>query len=80
MKRTEYEIVKKLIGEIQPVGETNTDNERYENLQEMCDLIRNLVADVIKVSQEVNRQEYSIKRAGEYASNFIIHEMGILPF
>ena len=28
-----YEVVKKLIGEVDPVGETHIDNERFENLK-----------------------------------------------
>lgn len=77
---THTEIVKKLIGQIQPVGETNTDNERYENLIKMCGLIEDLAADVNKVASEVSRQEYSIRRAGEYANKFLYQELGMRPF
>ena len=32
-----YKVVKKLIGEIDPIGETQTDDERFENLKAMTD-------------------------------------------
>lgn len=28
-----YEVVKKIIGKIEPLGETNIDNDRFENLK-----------------------------------------------
>ncbi len=31
-----FDVVKKLIGEVRPVGETNTDNARFENLKALC--------------------------------------------
>ncbi|GAI86093.1 unnamed protein product, partial [marine sediment metagenome] len=38
-----YTVVKKLIGNINPVGETNTDNERFENLKIICELTNKLL-------------------------------------
>ena len=37
------DIIKKLIGNINPIGETNTDNERFENLKELCYLVQNFI-------------------------------------
>lgn len=71
--KTNYDIVKKLIGTITPVGETNTDNERFENLKEMCELlgeIREAVHDVAYKYKDY--QEFSIKRACEYAKQQLI--------
>lgn len=65
-----HEIVKKLIGPIDPVGETNTDNKRFENLKVMCDLVDKLLTDIDRVIPNKRRAEYSMKRAGEYASDF----------
>lgn len=33
-----YDVVKKLIGEIRPVGDASRDPQRLENLKEMCKL------------------------------------------
>jgi len=66
-----HEIVKKLVGEIGPVGETNTDNDRFENLKVMTDLVDDLLTDINWVAQQNNRYEYSINRAGQFASSFL---------
>jgi len=70
-----HEIVKKLIGEIDPVGETNTDNARFENLKAMTELVDELLSDIYRVTQGNNRHEYSINRAGQFAASFL-DEMG----
>lgn len=72
---TYTEITKKLIGEIRPVGETNTDKERFENLEAMCGLVQDLLGEIITVSLNKDRQEHSLKKAGEYAHNFIYNEL-----
>lgn len=74
---THTEIVKKLIGEITPIGETNTDNERFENLKAMCRLVNDLVVEIDNVAINLNRPEYSIKRAAEYAEKFLCKDLGI---
>lgn len=69
---TNHEIVKKLIGEIKPVGETNEDNRRYENLQAMFGLIQLLLLDVDDVIySNKSRHEYSIKRAVDACKHFM---------
>lgn len=66
-----YEVVKKLIGPIQPVGESHTDNIRYENLQELTGLIDDLLGDISRVRHNKSRVEYSMKRAGEYCNQYL---------
>lgn len=78
IKMTIQEIVAKLVGRINPVGETNTDNDRFENLKVMCNLVDYLVTEIDRVSYEnKDRHEYSMKRAGEYAHDFITNTLGI---
>ncbi len=75
---TNTDIVKKLIGKITPVGETNTDNERFENLKAMCELVNNLITDIDDMAyQNKDAIEFSAKRASEYASNFLTKTIGI---
>ena len=69
-------IVRKLVGPINPVGETNTDNERYENLKAMTELVDALVSDIDRVIPNKRRSEYSMKRAGEHADEFF-NSLGI---
>lgn len=40
------EIVNKLTGDIRPTGKTEIDNERFENLKEMCVLIEDLISQI----------------------------------
>jgi len=69
-----YEIVKKLTGNIEPVGETNVDAKRLENLKTQCQLVEKLLDDIRVVTKYQNCQEYSMKKAGEYAAKFILTE------
>ena len=65
-----YEVVTKVVGPINPVGETHTDNRRFDNLEVMCDLVDRLLTDIDGVAQNKHRCEYSMKKAGVYASDF----------
>lgn len=65
------DIVKKLIGKIEPIGETNTDNERFENLEAMTILVKELLTDIDSVAFKRKSSQFSIKRAGEFAGNFL---------
>lgn len=64
-------IIKRLIGSIHPVGETNTDNANFESLKQQCELIQSLLHDVKALIPLKEHSAYSIKRAGEYAEKFI---------
>ncbi len=74
---TTHEVVKKLVGSIEPVGETNTDNERFENLKAMTELVDLLVRDIGWVRRSSISHEYSVKRAGEFASKYLTKGLGI---
>lgn len=72
------EIVLKLVGRIEPRGETNTDNERFENLQTLCKLVNDLVIDIDDMAyRNKDSHEYSVKRASDYAQNFLTVTLGI---
>lgn len=74
---TNYDVVKKLIGEINPVGETNRDNHRFDNLKAMTQLVSLLVSDIDNVAfMNKGSQEYSVKRASDFASKFL-SDLGI---
>ncbi|MFA5340161.1 MAG: hypothetical protein WC332_00145 [Clostridia bacterium] len=66
-----YDVVKKLVGEIKPIGETTEDGKRFENLKVMTDMVDQLLTDIDEVASGKNRYEYSIKCAGEYADKFL---------
>lgn len=67
-----HEIVTRLVGPIEPIGDTRIDDERFENLKVMCDLTDKLLADIDAVIPGMERMEHSIKRAGIYANDFMM--------
>lgn len=70
-------IVNKLIGDVNPTGETNTDNARYDNLREMCQLASNLIEQIKHVALKKDSIEYSVKRAAIFADKFITETVEI---
>lgn len=73
------EVVKKLIGDIQPYGATHIDDKRFENLKTMCEVVNNLVIEIDSVAYEnKDRQEFSMKQMADYASNFMTKTLGVV--
>ena len=69
---TNYDVVKKLIGAINPVGETNTDNARFENLKAMCELMDQIDTALNDLAWDYrNDHQDSVKRAVNYAQGFL---------
>ena len=68
-----HEIVVKLIGPINPVGETNEDNRRLENLKEMINLMNQIHTDIDNVVY-LNKDchEFSKKKAAELADRSLV--------
>jgi hypothetical protein len=73
------DIVSKLVGPVRPVGSTHVDDERFENLKVLCLLTNQLVAMIDDVAYSAQGHvEFSIKRAGDYASKCLTISIGIL--
>ncbi len=68
---THKDIVQKLVGSINPVGDSSRDTERFENLKIMCDLVEDLLEEIKWVTRSAESYESSVKRSGEYAQKFI---------
>jgi hypothetical protein len=66
-----YDIVKKLVGNIEPVGETNADDRSFDNLKTTAGLIELLINDMACVARDRISYEYSVKRSGQYAIDFL---------
>jgi len=58
-------ILMTLIGEVEPIGETNTDNDRYQNLIQLEGVIEHLLEEIEKVAKYSDRVEYSMSKAGK---------------
>jgi hypothetical protein len=69
---THTEMVRKLIGPIHPLGDSSRDDERFENLKQMCALIEALILDVDDVAfDNKDSHEFSVKRAADHAKKFL---------
>lgn len=61
------EIIDKLFGEIQPLCETNEDNERFENLYTYQRIYDYLTNELIECAKWKNDYRYSAKKIGKKA-------------
>lgn len=69
---TNYDVVKKLIGKINPVGESNEDARRLKNLEDMCELAEQIIYDVNCLAFDFrDSHEASIRKSCEVADTFI---------
>lgn len=68
---TNYDVVSKLIGPVDPVGDSSVDNQRYQNLQDLIHLTDKLLQDIRNVAGNKDMMAYSMKKAGERADEFL---------
>ncbi len=66
------EIVIKLVGEIEPTGETNTDTERLKNLKALTAVVDSLLYEIHQVSRRIG-YEASVQEAVKVAKGFFRH-------
>jgi len=64
-------IVHKIIGPIDPVGDSGVDEKRYENLLQTIHLLHSLIMDLRDVASHKISHEHSVKKAGEKADKFL---------
>ncbi len=65
------DVVMKLVGNIEPIGETHVDEKRLENLKALTSLVDGLLHDICIVAQKKDCAEYSKSKAGKFADAFI---------
>lgn len=73
-----YDIVRKLIGPIEPLGDSSRDDKRLANLKNTIDLVDKLLGDISTVASWKNHYAGSISKAGKCAAEFIdaVHGAG----
>lgn len=72
------DIVDKLVGRIDPIGDTAIDNERFENLKVYCELIDTMVRNIDDIAyNNMNSELSSIKRTVDYVSDFMTNRLNI---
>ena len=66
-----YDVVKKLVGSIDPAGQSHIDEVRYENLEKHIALVDELVSDLIYVAKTHNNGEASLIKASNKADKYL---------
>ena len=73
-----YDVVMKIIGPINPIGETNEDDRRLENLRTFIDLTNRFLANIDDIAGTYkNAREFSKKRAADVCAAFY-NDLGIV--
>ncbi len=75
---TVHELIKMLVGNIEPYGDSSVDCLRLDNLKEHCDTSLRLIEDLIDTAKYRDRPEQSIKIMGEHAYNVLVDIKEIL--
>lgn len=74
---TNYDVVKKLIGEIRHAGDASIDPQRLENLRAMCELMDEIHTAIDAVAYDFkDSRAASEKEAADYADKFL-EKLGI---
>lgn len=68
---TVIEVVAKLVGRIDTVGETNEDERRFENLKVMTQVVDHFLTKIDTVAMDKSHHAFSVKRSGEFAAKFL---------
>jgi len=63
-----YECVRRIIGQIEPTGDSGIDKVRLANFQEQCKVTLELMHDIVFISQGYqSSQEASVREINELA-------------
>lgn len=65
------EVMNKLIGDIEPIGECYHDEESHKNLEIAIDVCEDLIESIYHISRLVDAREGSKAKSGELAKKFI---------
>lgn len=66
-----YDIVKKLIGNIDPIGESNYNEKALQSLKDTIGLVDKLLSDIADVSHGENSHMHSFFLAGKVARSYL---------
>lgn len=65
------DIVMKLIGPIDPVGDSSEDSVRLQNMKSIMILVEDLINEIHNVALKHPSTEASVSRAGNFAKTFL---------
>jgi len=66
-----YAVTIKLIGPVNPVGDSRIDEDRLKNLKRMIDLVDYLLTDIDRLTARRDDGRASVKKAGKTAWDFM---------
>ena len=66
-----FEIVMKLNGPVQPVGEHNADQTRLSNMKALTELADRILYEINRAEPAADRVEFSMKAIGVHAREFM---------
>ena len=66
------DVVYKLTGPIHPIGSSEEDSRRFENLKVVIKLVDQLLFDINGVATCANNHQASMSKAGKQAQEFLI--------
>jgi hypothetical protein len=72
-----FDVVMRLNGPIEPVGDSGIDRIRLENLQALCALTGQLFDSITAVAEATDDHMASIKAAKDCATKFIASTAGV---
>jgi len=62
------EIIFKLVGPTEPVGDSSIDHDRKANLKVLCDLTEQLIYHIVELKSNSISYESSVQEIGDYAA------------
>jgi hypothetical protein len=65
------DVVRRLLGPIEPVGESNEDERRLKNLEATIEIVDRLLCDIGSAAQDADRVEHSMRVIGQRAKQFL---------
>jgi len=65
------EIVMKLIGPVQAIGDSRIDEERLKNMKHLTWLVDRLLFEIETAAADATRTEHSMRLIGEKARDFL---------
>jgi hypothetical protein len=65
------DVVHKLLGPIEPIGESNEDDRRLKNLEATIEVVDRLLCDIGSAAQDADRVEHSMRVIGQRAKQFL---------
>ena len=61
------EVIDNLVGSVEAIGETNTDERHLNNLKVLENVLHHIIETIGEETLNAKRYEWSMKESGEYA-------------